>query len=289
MLPTEDPPWTVDLEYRDPANDHMKFWQGRVQGSALYRRYGRIGTSGSLNVKYFGTSELAKAELARLEQYKTAKGYKVVKTIGLSSYALAEKGPLPVYLNNFVQPVPPPTLPAYKATELDKMPFGHFNDLYERVVKERSRRASGKSALPTYSPYGLSPVYLESLKKARDERTNASITGFQNFLLGCAHAMACRAALRWTAGHAPYGKKPMSGLPWNAYDGYKVEHAVQEDVRFYTTTPAREDVRAWGGTRLYSNPMSWTTAGDINHWLKERLYRYKANPTSKDTSPEYLH
>lgn len=282
----EDPPWTVDLEYRDPANDHMKFWQGRVSGSALYRKYGRIGTSGALNVKYFQNPASANGELDRLEKEKLARGYKPVKVV---TYTATLKDP--VYLNNFVLPVPVATkeLPAYKATELDKMPFGHFNDLYERVVKERSRRASGKPFYPTYPAWTPSPAYLEGLKKAKDAKTHANITRFQNFLLGCAHAMACRAALRWTAGHAPYGKQPMSGLPWNAYDGYKVSKAVSEDNRFYTTTPEAEKLKKWGGTRLYSNPMSWTTQGDITHWLKESRYRYKANPTSQDTSPEYLH
>lgn len=282
-METEDPPWLVDLEYRDPANDHMKFWQGRVKGTALYRRFGRIGTSGALNVKYYASPEGAIAELAKLEQEKLAKGYKAVKKVVLT-------GPMPVYLNKFVQSypvfVPPQELPAYKATELDKMPFGHFNDLYNRVLKERTRRASGKP-LPLGKPLSLD--YLEGLKKARDERTNVNINRFQNFLLGCAHAMACRAALRFTAGHAPYGTKPMSGLPWTAYDGYKVSKAAEERIRFYTTTPEAEKLKAWGGTTLWSNPMSWTTKGDITHWLKERLHRYKANPTSRDTSPEYLH
>lgn len=259
-----EPVWTVDLEYR--GDGHNKFWRARVDGYNLYVNFGRIGTSGQIQVKYLTTPREAQLELVKRTDEKLSSGYK--------NKAIVQKDGT----RKFVQPVQyypfPPwperttaQLPSYKADELDKMPEGFFKDLAKRVAAEATRRDFGT---------------LEAQNKKKTE----AITGFQNFLLGCAHAMACRAALRWSAGHEPYGKAPMSGKPWNALDGAKMSLMMFNGTSFKGPTG---DVKAdpktmtkWGGTRLWSNPLLWNTKGDITYWLKSR-------PSYTGHTVEYLH
>jgi hypothetical protein len=113
-----------------------------------------------------------------------------------------------------------PTIPgpwdkpqAYHATQLDRMPDLQFFDLAKRVQVEAQRRVK-----PIQAAY---------------------YTAFDNFLTGAAHAMACRAALRWSKGMIPYytpnsgslaGKTPTSGEMWKANEGADCAHRVSMGI-----------------------------------------------------------
>lgn len=183
---------------------------------------------------------------------------------------------------NFVQPVlymPPvqATLPAYKATELYKMPLDQFADLARRVESEARRRSCAYFYPPTVE-VEYERKAMELREAAAKAKKNDHVTAFQSFLMGVAHAQACRAALRWSAGHVPYGTAAMDGHPWNAYDGAKLSHMVNNGESFYTTEPNKG--KEWMGTRCWSNPLLWTTVGDLKHWLSTRTTLRR---------PEYLH
>ena len=91
---------------------------------------------------------------------------------------------------------------------------------------------------------------------------------FSNFLLGVAHAMACRYALRWLRGHNPVGKAATSGEMWTAFDGSELERRVAGDVG--------PIVRTKYSHRLLSNPLTWTTRGDLEKWLSKNKYGSQA-------------
>lgn len=150
--------------------------------------------------------------------------------------------PRPVHVP-YYNPYTHPTPLAYKFTELDKMPANVLMDLAAKVKLEMERRTNTDKA---------------DKQKLHDK--------LSNFLLGVAHACACRSALRWTAGHNPHGKDANDGRPWNALDGTKVEYCVSEGLPPPQVDPDRDPV--WDHSRLYSNPMLWTTVGDITHWVK---------------------
>jgi hypothetical protein len=137
------------------------------------------------------------------------------------------------------------------------MPATFFADLAGRVKAEMERRT------------GLAAGSAREAAERAKAQKNDHITAFQNFLLGVAHAMACRAALRWSAGHHPYGKSPMDGTPWNAYDGVQLERMVKKEIgqKYPTLT-------------VHSNPLTWTTKGDLTHWLSERGGRVLASARS---------
>jgi hypothetical protein len=143
---------------------------------------------------------------------------------------------------------PQGNMPAYKSTDLDKMPEEHFSDLAKKVAAEVARRQT--------------QVQLTKLQK------QMGYVGLSNFMLGVAHAMACRAALRFAAGHEPYGPGLTQGAPWNVVDGAKVGQYVNKwwrDVSVNGASPNRNS--KWARSVLNSNPLLWTTAGDIKYHL----------------------
>lgn len=236
--------WTYDLT--NTTEGHNKFWRARVEGKTLFVEYGRIGARGTTTVKAFKDNLDASYEMHFRAREKLGNGYKQQNRFDYRPTVV----PVPQYLK---APPPPPyvqpiyhdvtakELPAYRATELNKMPDGFFVDLHRRVLWEARRR--------------------EETTKVTKAEKNSRITKLQNFLLGVAHAMACRAALRWSAGHQPFGKVPMHGLPWNAYDGTKLCHMINEGGTLYN------GVYSPNGMKCYSNPMTWKTKGDLEHWL----------------------
>jgi hypothetical protein len=135
-------------------------------------------------------------------------------------------------------------LPKYRSTQLNLVPDNHFFDLVQQVREEMERRVACKQA-----------TEVKHRQRLHD--------GLSNFLLGCAHAMACRAALRVAAGHAPFGVTPQHGAVWNPWDGEQVNRYIagyQPRLRGYR-------IPKWDRATLHSNPVSWTTVGDITHWL----------------------
>ena len=57
------------------AGSSNKFWEVSAQGSDVTVRFGRIGTQGQTQVKSFPDAAAAVAQVAKLIQEKTAKGY----------------------------------------------------------------------------------------------------------------------------------------------------------------------------------------------------------------------
>lgn len=148
------------------------------------------------------------------------------------------------------QPDPKPVV-GYKANELDKMPEDHFEDLKRRVTAELARRE-------------------EERTKTKEKRQGLH-NGLSNFLLGVAHAMACRAALRWVKGLRPYspdgkgsGHTPTSGEMWNIYD---VAELGQE---LLTGNPNNRVTNKDGNTYLVnSNPVAWKNIDALKVWLRQ--------------------
>lgn len=139
----------------------------------------------------------------------------------------------------------PAPLPAYKATELNKMPDALFQDLAERVEREKLARTA-RAALAK-------------------ETLTAHINAFCNFLSGCAHAMACRAALRWAQGHKPFthdgtgsGKTPTSGEMWTIYDVAKLGQSLLDTHGSIVTEESKH-------YSVNCNPMVWNSSS--LYWL----------------------
>jgi predicted DNA-binding WGR domain protein/predicted Zn-ribbon and HTH transcriptional regulator len=61
-------------EARGTTNS-SKFWQARVEGSALHVTYGKIGSDGTTTVKEFPTPEAAETAMGKAIAEKTRKGY----------------------------------------------------------------------------------------------------------------------------------------------------------------------------------------------------------------------
>lgn len=277
--------WAHKLECT--VDGHNKFWNARVERNMLFVEYGKIGTRGATQVKAFINRDEALTEMEARVAEKLGKGYKALKmkTAWVTPVTYAQPASIrydyrptlaPTYLFGTPPAPTPKLLPAYKANELDRMPEGFFNDLARRVAREQFRRVA------VISDAEIKQRLLEARVKK-----NAHITAFQNFLLGVAHAMACRAALRWSAGHDPIGKTTMHGLPWNAYDGTRLAAMVKGEG------PLSHSVRRAGAPHCYSNPLTWTTAGDIKHWLSERAGRmpyWQTGLTRKYyTGTEFMH
>lgn len=268
-----EPAWLYNLAFKDASINSDKFWRARVDNKTVFVNFGRTGTKGTTTVKAFESTPAALTHMHAVAREKYDKGYKQAKQqvspLGTLAWAQPMKYLAPPPPSGVFYPLQPPVrqsyeyrptipapLPAYKATELDKMPDSFFVDLATRVKTEMERR-SGPS--------------LAALKAKKNEQ----ITKFQNFLLGVAHAMACRAALRWSAGHPPYGKSPMGGEPWNAYDGVQLERMVKKELgqKYATLT-------------VHSNPLTWTTTGDIRRWLSERGGRVLSSARLTRNGPE---
>lgn len=137
-------------------------------------------------------------------------------------------------------------LPSYKSTELDKMSAREFSDLLDKTSKEMARRVKLSSLLEPPKPT-LSAVRTLELRK-----------GLSNFLTGVAHAAACRAALRLTAGWHPFGVTPQSGEKWNPLDGFNLAQMAGTKI---TTDHGKGK-----SYTLYSNPLAWRGL-DIARWL----------------------
>lgn len=271
--------WVYDLVFKDDASD--KFWRIRREDKTLFTNFGRTGTKGTTTIVVHPTLLATTADMHNRAEEKLDKGYKpVTKQAAPTTPATASRTYTPpsrpslsaaeyVEWRNkekyprYVPPAPVKTLPAYKATELDAMPDMFFSDLKFRVAMEGARRQAKLD---------------EALLNERNAEKNAQIDGLQNVLCCCAHAMACRAALRWSAGHGPYGTTAGDGKPWNAYDGSKLARLVETG-----SAPKAVDAKVadkYGRWRLHSNPMMWTTKGDLKHWLA---------PCALGGPAEYLH
>ena len=70
------------LEYHNEAENSHKFWTAHVidgippYASGVKTTYGRIGSNGQVNTKYFDTEEEAAGYLDKKISQKLAKGYK---------------------------------------------------------------------------------------------------------------------------------------------------------------------------------------------------------------------
>lgn len=142
--------------------------------------------------------------------------------------------------------VEPSSLPAYKSTELDKMSTREFADLVDKTTKEMARRAKLSNLFEPPKPVLYAARTLELRK------------GLSNFLAGVAHAAACRAALRLTAGWHPFGVTPQSGEKWNPLDGFNLAQMAGTKI---TTDHGKGK-----SYTLYSNPLAWR-GSDIARWL----------------------
>ena len=79
----------VYLEFQDGASN--KFYEIKIVGLAVHSRYGRIGDSGAVQLKEFGTSVEARAFLEKTVKEKTKKGY----GLAASASAAARAAPIP--------------------------------------------------------------------------------------------------------------------------------------------------------------------------------------------------
>lgn len=68
---------TAYLEF--VGGSSSKFWEGKVKGSDLHVRYGRIGTDGATQLKSFDSKEEARAAYDKLVHQKIKKGYALIK------------------------------------------------------------------------------------------------------------------------------------------------------------------------------------------------------------------
>jgi predicted DNA-binding WGR domain protein len=68
----------IRLEYQDGSSN--KFWEGRVDGSALVTRWGKVGTGGQSKSFAFSTHAEAKTALDDKVREKTKKGYVAVSS-----------------------------------------------------------------------------------------------------------------------------------------------------------------------------------------------------------------
>lgn len=113
----------------------------------------------------------------------------------------------------------------------------------------------------------LAKLEADKQEKRCAERYEGCREAICNFLLGVAHAMACRYALRWAAGHDPVGKACVGGAPWTPVDGAWLTKCVEQQLG-----PKRRcEVSA--GTRLTVNPLHWASSADIRAGLKEPMLR----------------
>lgn len=101
-----------------------------------------------------------------------------------------------------------------------------------------------------------------------EERTKARfrevIPGFCNFLLGAAHAMACRYALRWSKGHAPFaGKTPQSGEMWTPVEIATVVKCGVLGHHRKNNVPAPVVNEHNASTYINDAPMLWESADVI--------------------------
>lgn len=137
-------------------------------------------------------------------------------------------------------------LPSYKSTELDKMSAREFSDLLDKTSKEMARRVRLSALLEPPKPVLSAARTLELRKR------------LSNFLTGVAHAAACRAALRLTAGWHPFGVTPQSGEKWNPLDGFNLAQKAGTKI---TTNHGKGKTYI-----LHSNPLAWAEL-DVARWL----------------------
>lgn len=178
-------------------------------------------------------------------------------------------GPYPTELSNtswlgreYVKPVEyrpyKPMVKSYRADQLDQMSDFDFTDLRRRVELEHLRK-------------------VELVQKREAEETRARVErlreGFSNFLFCVAHAAACRAALRCSAGHNPFGTTPMSGECWNGQDIANLYRQVDSEQGPKKINPKRHAV--YTGIRVRENPLKWQTVGDIRHGF---MATWRGNP-----------
>jgi hypothetical protein len=150
----------------------------------------------------------------------------------------------------WVQPVSYTAPVAYRANELDRMPDTDFEHLKRWVEREEHRR--------------------ELVAKQKLLHSQEAYEQLSNFLQGCAHAMACRAALRWGRGLRPFspdgkrsGGTPTGGEMWNIFDVAELDKKILQDS-FLT-----HDAVTYDGVDyiINANPMVWNTRATINNWL----------------------
>lgn len=252
MLNTEEN-WTYDLVYKGGGSD--KFWRARVDKATLFINFGRTGTNGTTQIKVFPDTQAALVGLHERGVEKRAKGYttklvKCVTPVLATSYTPPQFTPQGTY--NWPSYNAAPALPAYKSNELYKMPENFLDDLNKKVEEEIRRRRTAT---------------VESRTKKNDY-----VTAFQNFLFGCAHAMACRAALRWSAGHRPFGTTPADGKCWNALDGAVLSNLAASGCPPVTKDPKVASTEGWASKRIRTNPLLWKTTGDLKAWLTKGPY-----------------
>lgn len=100
-----------------------------------------------------------------------------------------------------------------------------------------------------------------------------------NFLLGVAHAMACRMALRWLNGHRPVGTTPNGGGCWTAEEGAELQYRVAQEL------PPRVRDQENQSTYLTTNPLRWKTEAEIRSGLSrpfihKKYERYRGLPSA---------
>jgi predicted DNA-binding WGR domain protein len=66
--------WTVNLELDQGPSS--KFWRARLEGSALFVNFGRVGSAGETQVRDFGSRAFAMRECDKLVRELRKKGYR---------------------------------------------------------------------------------------------------------------------------------------------------------------------------------------------------------------------
>lgn len=88
---------------------------------------------------------------------------------------------------------------------------------------------------------------------------------FAIFMAGVTQAMMCRAVLRWSRGHAPYGNRPASG-----------EHWTPEEI--YNAYQMADGRRTCLGLQFSANPLAMTTYRYRNQRDFELLWNKTRTP-----------
>lgn len=162
--------------------------------------------------------------------------------------------------------------------------FSNYSLGFERAPITWANIEECRERLKTWTPKmleGLKDLLMAELvcrDKANQEATQkellkqrlcdpAVLDQISNFFMGVAHAMACRAVLRWSKGHAPFGRKAVGGSDWNAHEGARVQYMFQNDL-CPKAAGSRGNDPNHRFSQLAVNPLVFTTHAERMHLLK---------------------
>lgn len=109
-------------------------------------------------------------------------------------------------------------------------------------------------------------------RTARNDYLESGWYAFANFMHGVAQAMACRAVLRWSKGHEPYGKREMHGACWSQLEIHQATKMVEETinkVNSFAYTPwlclyfNERFENLWFGTEEITTRWKWFNNNDF--------------------------